>query len=246
MFKFFRQIRHNLLAEGKITKYLKYAIGEIVLVVLGILIALSLNNWNQNRIENQVEKRLLKELFENLSLNENVLEASIQEEYKSITSIEAVLKVLENKLPYHDSMDYHFGRAEYSDDVVLSSTAFRSIESRGFDIVSSDRLRKSIITLFDSDYGFLFAQTIRLEDLFWPTAVLPMSHKHFRRISMKDDVFSDEFGLFPVDYNALLDDQQYHNIMKDRGHFRYQGAELKKNVLKKTVRLKNQIKDYLK
>ncbi|MGB4840034.1 MAG: DUF6090 family protein [Saprospiraceae bacterium] len=51
MIKFFRQLRQNLIESGKTTKYLKYAIGEIVLVVLGILIALQINNWNeQNKI----------------------------------------------------------------------------------------------------------------------------------------------------------------------------------------------------
>ena len=49
MIKFFRKIRQNLLMENKTGKYLKYAIGEIVLVVIGILIALSINNWNENR-----------------------------------------------------------------------------------------------------------------------------------------------------------------------------------------------------
>ncbi|TFV95649.1 hypothetical protein E4S40_05355 [Algoriphagus kandeliae] len=49
MIKFFRKIRQDLLSEGKTRKYLKYAIGEIVLVVIGILIALQINNWNENR-----------------------------------------------------------------------------------------------------------------------------------------------------------------------------------------------------
>jgi len=49
MIKFFRKIRQNLLTEGKTGKYLKYAIGEIVLVVIGILIALQINNWNEHR-----------------------------------------------------------------------------------------------------------------------------------------------------------------------------------------------------
>jgi hypothetical protein len=47
MIQFFRKIRQNLLLENKTGKYLKYAIGEIVLVVIGILIALSINNWNE-------------------------------------------------------------------------------------------------------------------------------------------------------------------------------------------------------
>lgn len=49
MFKFFRRIRQNVLSEGKTGKYLTYAFGEIVLVVIGILIALQINNWNEER-----------------------------------------------------------------------------------------------------------------------------------------------------------------------------------------------------
>jgi hypothetical protein len=49
MIKLFRKIRQDLLNEGKTSKYFKYAIGEIILVVIGILIALSINNWNENR-----------------------------------------------------------------------------------------------------------------------------------------------------------------------------------------------------
>ena len=49
MIKFFRKIRYQLLGEGNTGKYLKYAIGEIVLVAIGILIALSVNNWNEER-----------------------------------------------------------------------------------------------------------------------------------------------------------------------------------------------------
>lgn len=56
MLKFFRNIRRNLLTEGKTTKYFKYAIGEIILVVIGILIALQINNWNE---EKKYQKQLL-------------------------------------------------------------------------------------------------------------------------------------------------------------------------------------------
>lgn len=68
MIKLFKNIRKSLLSDGKNSKYLKYAIGEIVLVVIGILIALQINNWNSNRIQKQKEfvylnniKRYLKE-----------------------------------------------------------------------------------------------------------------------------------------------------------------------------------------
>ncbi len=68
MIKFFRHIRQNLLIENKTGRYLKYAIGEIILVVIGILIALGINNWNENRKESIEEKLVLRSLLENLKL----------------------------------------------------------------------------------------------------------------------------------------------------------------------------------
>lgn len=53
MIKFFRHIRRNLMEQNKTGKYLKYAIGEIVLVMIGILFALQINNWNEARKLNE-------------------------------------------------------------------------------------------------------------------------------------------------------------------------------------------------
>jgi len=75
MINFFRKIRQQLLTQNKVSKYLLYAIGEIVLVVIGILIALSINNWNEeqkNRIE---EKNLLLELRTEFREKKEELEA---------------------------------------------------------------------------------------------------------------------------------------------------------------------------
>lgn len=62
MLKFFRKIRYNLLETGKTSRYIKYAIGEIVLVVIGILIALQINNWNKNQQDLKKEQEVLKNL----------------------------------------------------------------------------------------------------------------------------------------------------------------------------------------
>lgn len=64
MIKLFRKIRQNLLYENKRSRYLKYAIGEIFLVVIGILIALQINNWNQNRLLKNDEVLLVKQLLQ--------------------------------------------------------------------------------------------------------------------------------------------------------------------------------------
>lgn len=69
MIKIFRKIRQNLLMENKTGKYLKYAIGEIILVVIGILIALSINNWNSQRQLNNENKLFLKKMLVDLNQN---------------------------------------------------------------------------------------------------------------------------------------------------------------------------------
>lgn len=71
MIKFFRQIRFKLMSENKTSKYFKYAIGEIVLVVIGILIALQINNWNSERLESNEKIALMKSMKEELIQNLN-------------------------------------------------------------------------------------------------------------------------------------------------------------------------------
>jgi len=66
MIKFFRKIRKKLLAEGKTANYLKYAIGEIVLVVIGILIALQINNWNKKTLDLTKQYNYLKNIKRDL------------------------------------------------------------------------------------------------------------------------------------------------------------------------------------
>ncbi len=247
MIKFFRRIRQRLLSENKFSKYLIYAFGEIILVVIGILIALQINTWNQNRIDLKIEKQLLSELLENLEVNELRLKKSIEEEYRTGKSIQFVVEVLENKSVYNDSMNYHFGRADFTSDIVIAKTAFEAIKSRGFQIISSDALRKEIIDLFDSEYTVLLAQTVRLEDQFWPNAALPLFHKHFRLIEMKARTFDKTlYDAKPIDYDALLQDEVYINMIKHRGSFRYAGADLKNKALEKTKALKEQINSNLK
>ncbi|WP_027076354.1 DUF6090 family protein [Maribacter antarcticus] len=84
MIKFFRKIRQNLLSQGKTGKYLKYAIGEIVLVVIGILLALSINNWNEER----KEKLIIRNLLHNIRLD---MQADTLQFSKNIKDIPEVI-----------------------------------------------------------------------------------------------------------------------------------------------------------
>lgn len=69
MIKFFRKIRLNALSNGKTEKYLLYAIGEIILVVIGILIALNINSWNENEKPSKKEMALLETLKNDIELD---------------------------------------------------------------------------------------------------------------------------------------------------------------------------------
>lgn len=80
MINFFRKIRQRTLIKNKFLKYLTYAIGEIILVVIGILIALAINNWNENRKDSIEEKAILESLLENLKLSKLQSELLINEE----------------------------------------------------------------------------------------------------------------------------------------------------------------------
>jgi hypothetical protein len=73
MLRFFRRIRQNLVTHNKVGKYLLYAIGEILLVMLGILLALQVNNWNEERIERKKELFYLQALKEEFEANQEEL-----------------------------------------------------------------------------------------------------------------------------------------------------------------------------
>ncbi len=95
MIKFFRKIRKNLLNEGKTSKYLKYAIGEIVLVVIGILIALSINNWNVEKIEKSNELKYYKNIKRQLNEDENAINANIDYNNLYLKQFNQAIKIIE-------------------------------------------------------------------------------------------------------------------------------------------------------
>ena len=91
MIKFFRKIRQKMLTENKFSKYLIYAIGEIILVVIGILIALQINNWNETRQIKKVEKEILYVLLEDLNSAKSYSAQYIENEQSYLDIIEKIL-----------------------------------------------------------------------------------------------------------------------------------------------------------
>ncbi len=97
MIKFFRKIRHNMIKDNKVSKYILYAIGEIILVVIGILIALSINNNNEQRKQRAQEVHYLKNIKVDLGMNIKQIDEYIETRTSAIQSANTILEHYEGK-----------------------------------------------------------------------------------------------------------------------------------------------------
>lgn len=133
MIKFFRKIRQNLLSEGKTGKYLKYAVGEIVLVVIGILIALQINNWNQYKKDRKLEKqyycRLLEDVKQDL-INYNNSVDLLNEKIKVNNTL--IQRLLDDSISLDSITPFILKSIKYSIRGTSATTdAFEDIKSSG-------------------------------------------------------------------------------------------------------------------
>jgi hypothetical protein len=99
-----------MLTENKFSKYLIYAIGEIILVVIGILIALSINNWNEGRKESNLEFETLSGLYNDIANNKIKIDNMISRDSIIITGNQHILSLLQDdNSSFNDSLQFSFG-----------------------------------------------------------------------------------------------------------------------------------------
>mgnify|MGYP003631469162 CR=1 FL=1 len=108
MIKFFRKIRQNLIMENKTTKYFKYAIGEIILVVIGILVALQVSNWNKQNEDRKLEKRYISELILDLQKDSIFISSFRQRSYQQMVSKNKLTDYFEGQQFTEDSLVAYF------------------------------------------------------------------------------------------------------------------------------------------
>lgn len=214
MIKFFRHIRQKLLAENKFSKYLLYAIGEIVLVVIGILIALQINNWNEYKNERKQEQKVLTELLTSLEQNYNKMTSDSVNRSNWNRSSNIVIKCLEQGASYSDSMNIHFQNARKpGTNLSLSYAGYESLKNAGYEIITSDTLRKNIVELFELTHKSL------LEEMEYFESFQPDRQVHIDRLfSYEIDKFNpgDPFNIpvYPNNYVALTQDSVYLPMIK--------------------------------
>ena len=210
MIKFFRKIRYNLMEQNKTGKYLKYAIGEIVLVVIGILIALSINNWNENRKEMQVQLQLLKELQYAAIEDSERGKRQLRANKNTLNSVEIILNQLENNLPYHDSLANHFNLAHTRWIAQVKDNAYQNLTDYGLNFIKNDTTKHDMTNLYGNRKEFLYKLDERF-NLFYYQVAAPVL------IDCFDNIPPPGMGrakMIPLDYSALSKNLKYRSVLK--------------------------------
>jgi hypothetical protein len=147
MIKFFRKIRQNLLSEGKTGKYMKYAIGEIILVMIGILLALQVSNWNGKRLEKQTLINTYAIIAEDLKNDIADIDLILKSKKKAEPIFNKILDGLMTKEDYENCNGCEF-LIVGSPDLTIEKRGYNLLNSFTSSKVSADSLTIKIVQFY--------------------------------------------------------------------------------------------------
>ncbi len=205
--KVLRSIRQRMINDGRITRYLTYAIGEIILVVVGIFLALQLNNWNAERKQVQQELALLEEMRENLEMDLKDCRYNINANQRYERANVAVLKHLTERTPFHDSLRLHYGNLFGNTTLTANTSAYDNLKSIGFDLIRNDSLRRMATALYSERYDYLKNLEFEADGKLQMDHVLPQIHE-------KVQVDTMWVSGRPYDAEALMDDRVFMGSLR--------------------------------
>ena len=189
MIPFFRKIRKKMADDNRPLKYARYAIGEIVLVVIGILIALQINTWNEERKIRILEIKTLKEIRANLQLDLIEINEDINVMDSISDSGKAVIEYFNsnNEQP-SDLFKYnaHVSRLNPHFDPIRGG--YSLLLSKGLDIISNDSLRGDISKLYELSYPY-YAKYENERIFKINNIILPKYMAYFSFFWLDDDSF---------------------------------------------------------
>lgn len=243
MISFLRKIRKSLINSGSAKKYLFYAFGEILLVVFGILIALQINNWNENRKERILEKEVLHEVLGTIEANISNLEDMITGyDYYNPSGL-LVYEFLNTgdmnlEINPGDWQRALMNRA----NIRLQSAGYESLKNNGFSIIKNSTLKNEILKLFEEANADLerkmeWGNTVRPD-------LDPFTLEHFAK--NKDSEGKISFGLLPRDKESLLTNYYYIGLIEtaigQRGFYKNAYSVLKEESKKVRDLIKEELK----
>lgn len=148
MINFFRNIRKKMANENRPLKYLRYAIGEIVLVVIGILIALQINNWNEHQKSKKDERYVLTEILKNLEEDAVLVDEIIAQRQKAKTAIIALQDLTKSQRRFNDSLQFHLVSLLTFERYYPINNAYEILKSKGLQL-SNNELTTKISRYYD-------------------------------------------------------------------------------------------------
>lgn len=156
MLRFFSKMRYQLAAENRVAKYLRYAVGEILLVVIGILIALQINNWNSNRIDRLKEREYLENFLEEMKKDSVFLNVYWEKDYpEKVAGLELARKYVKYGVEVNDTAAFFSaigkgGKLSRTAIFEESSTYQDMISTGNLKLISNKDLQLQIIQYYTS------------------------------------------------------------------------------------------------
>ncbi len=246
MLKFFRKIRQNLLKENHFSKYLLYAIGEILLVVIGILIAVQINNWNEARKEKIMERQILEAILDNLVEDKENLNHSIQCFEEAQRRIERL--IVPSQIS-KDSIAFYYFRAYRFEPYIPIRAAFdRTISSGTFDLIQDKKLTQKIQRLYSFE---LTISDFQLSTLKENHSEMRNLSKDYDVIELRDPGNSQSDTSFAMAFNPdltlqLLEDDAMKKLSKTYYANAHMISNQYRHIQSKNKAVQKEIQTYLK
>jgi len=219
MINFFRRIRKKLANDnppswraGKPLKYMRYAIGEIVLVVFGILIALSINNWNEERKDRNKEKVILVNLLSDLITNRVLIKEGFNDYDKKISLSYKMANLFGQNLNKENIADFDSilnWSAEYTSIELIKTSIITLGTSDRLELLQNEMLKQQIVR-----YPTYIALYKEREDLVRSIVINEMRPNIEKHISIQNFLGIQES--FKSDYSELLNSRQISNNYVNR------------------------------
>ena len=225
MTKFFRHIRQSLIMKnqtgGRAGRYFKYAIGEIILVVIGILIALQINNWNENNKAQVFEKNILKEIHKTLNEDLNFFDALERRIKRKDTAIDNLLFARNGEKKFTDkALIANIKSAHLSILFSYNIGPYEALKSSGLDKIKTDSLRYHLTKYYEVQLPRANAFFKNIEDRYEPNVA--KENDRIKQLGFFEGYFDyrksddgEEGYYIKTSYNLdkYLNDASYHDIL---------------------------------
>lgn len=179
MFTLFRRIRQKLIASGSITKYLLYATGEILLVVIGILIALQINNWNETNKMDSMVSQALSEIREDLVQDTLILQSRITLQIAELDAQTRIVDALTHQTLNEEAHRSDLGKLMLVRETVLLRNGYDYLKELGISKLNRPELRQALLQYYEHDYASI-RKDLQDDNFEFENVWLPYAREHFK------------------------------------------------------------------